>query len=111
MKACNKKSMAPDERQTRFPANSTTTQEDSMLTMKPIEIDQSGFGFDTQTGETFTLNPTGAFALALFAAGKSFKDVMQAIIAEFDVRPEDSERDLADFVFRLGSLGLAQVQA
>lgn len=81
-----------------------------MLAMRTIEIDRSGFGFDPQTGDTFTLNPVGALAFGQLATGKTCRDIAGLISDEFDVDVDDAERDLADFIARLTSLGLAEVQ-
>lgn len=72
-----------------------------MKIKKKLAISDSGFVFDPQTGESFSLNETGAEILNLLKEGKSESEIKQHFINNYDVDEIDFERALLDFTSML----------
>jgi hypothetical protein len=71
-----------------------------------LAISPQGLAFDPETGDSFTLNPTGRSALTALAAGHQPERVAAALAEEFGVSLERAKRDLEDFLGRLRQLQL-----
>ncbi len=74
--------------------------------LRHLALSDSGFLFDTTSGHTFTVNATGTFLLRALIGGATLAELPEAMAAEFDVRAEEAERDLAEFVSQLREMGL-----
>ncbi|ADU96902.1 HPr-rel-A system PqqD family peptide chaperone [Thermovibrio ammonificans] len=75
-----------------------------------LAINDEGFIFDPETGNSFTVNQTGLFIIKLLKEGKSEEEIVQALTEEFDVSPEEARRDLVDFIEQLRLNGLLEVK-
>lgn len=62
-----------------------------------IAISDTGFLFNPATGESFTINPTGARFIALLKEGINEVEIIDKMCNEFEVEARDLERDLIDF--------------
>lgn len=62
-----------------------------------IAISDRGFLFNPGTGESFTINQTGARFIALFREGLNDEDIISKMCDEFEVEARDFERDLLEF--------------
>lgn len=62
-----------------------------------IATSDTGFLFNPATGESFTINPTGARFIALLKDGLTDEEIIQKMCNEFEVEARDLERDLTDF--------------
>ena len=61
---------------------------------------------DIENGTYFGLDPVGARAWDMIAAGASLKAVCDAMIDEYEVEPEQLERDIGKLVQDLQDHGL-----
>lgn len=61
---------------------------------------------DEQSGEYFTLNPSGALVLRTLLGGGTADAAARALTAEYAVDAETADRDVADLVAGLRSAGL-----
>ena len=52
------------------------------------------------------LNDTGVFLWKKLASGVEEKELVSALLAEYDVAPEIAEKDVSEFVFGLREAGL-----
>ena len=59
----------------------------------------------------FTVNQTGLTILEALAAPKTFEELVQALLAEYEVTREEAERTTRDFLDRCTESGLLQEQA
>jgi hypothetical protein len=62
-----------------------------------IAISETGFVFNPGTGESFTINPTGARFITLLREGMSDEEIIIKMCSEYEVDEKDLERDLHDF--------------
>lgn len=63
-----------------------------------IAISDTGFLFNPATGESFTINPTGARFISLLKEGLEDQAIISKMCDEFEVEARDLERDLLDFM-------------
>ena len=62
-----------------------------------IAISDTGFLFNSSTGESFTLNPIGVQIINCLKESREDSEIVASIIAEYHVDEKDAERDLLDF--------------
>jgi hypothetical protein len=72
-----------------------------MKIKKKLAISDSGFVFDPQTGESFSLNETGAEILNMMKEGKSDNDIRQHFLGIYDVDESAFDRAYLDFTSML----------
>ena len=61
---------------------------------------------DEDSGEYFTLNPSGALVLRTLLGGGSAADAARALASEYDVDAPRADQDVADLLAELRSSGL-----
>jgi len=61
---------------------------------------------DEDSGEYFTLNPSGALVLRTLLGGGSAADAARALASEYDVDAPTADQDVADLLAELRSSGL-----
>jgi len=74
--------------------------------LEKLAVNEEGFIFDPETGNSFTVNQTGLLILKLLKEGKSEEEIVEALTREYDVSPEEARRDLLDFIEQLRLNGL-----
>jgi len=73
---------------------------------KNIAISESGFVFDPNTGNSFSLNDTGKYLLELMQAGKNEAEIQQAFLKKYDVQASVFEHNFYDFMMVLQTHGI-----
>lgn len=68
-----------------------------------IALSESGFIFNPNTGESFTLNPTGQQIIELIREGKEFDEISQYFLENFETEESIFEKDFEDFMHMLTS--------
>lgn len=63
-----------------------------------IALSESGFIFNPNTGESFTINPMGHEILDLLKQEKSFEEISRIILEQYNVDENIFEKDFEDFV-------------
>ena len=76
--------------------------------LERLAINDEGFIFDPETGNSYTVNKTGLFIIKLLKEGKSEDEIVKALSEKFDVSEEDARRDLVDFIEQLRLYGLLE---
>jgi PqqD family protein of HPr-rel-A system len=71
-----------------------------------LAVNEEGFVFDPATGESFTVNGTGFVILKGLKENKEPEEIAEEITERFDVEPEETERDVSDFIERLRAFKL-----
>jgi hypothetical protein len=68
-----------------------------------IALSESGFIFNPNTGESFTLNPTGQQLFGLIRDGKDYKAIRKFFLEKFDTEDSIFEKDFEDFMHMMTS--------
>lgn len=77
--------------------------------LRDLAVSDGGFVFDPVTGQTFTVNDTGLFALRALKDAQRVDDIAASLVSVFEVDgSEDIARDLDGFVSRLREQGLVR---
>ncbi len=78
-----------------------------MSPLSSLTVNSDGFGFNATTGESYTLNRCARMVLQRLQAGETQDQIVQTIAREFKVPQSVVERDVADFLQQLRTLGFA----
>ena len=81
-----------------------------MKLKKNVATSEAGFVFNPGTGDSFSVNQTGAEIISLFKDNRSPEEVIQIISSKFDVEQIQIEKDLDDFVSQLYIFNLLERQ-
>ena len=73
-----------------------------------LSVNDSGFAFDSQSGESFTVSSTGRFVIHSLVAGCDPERIAGDLTARFMLDAVTVRRDLRDFLEQLRVLGLAE---
>ncbi len=79
-----------------------------MRKLQRLAINDEGFIFDPETGNSFTVNKTGLFIIKLLKDEISEDEIIKKITDEFEISEEEAQRDLLDFMEHLRLLGLLE---
>jgi len=74
-----------------------------------LTLTESGFLFSAQSGETYSLNFSGACLLAALKRGVAPSDLWQELVQRFAISEPQAQRDVQLFLARLYTLGLLQM--
>jgi hypothetical protein len=72
-----------------------------MKLKKNIATSETGFIFNPGTGDSFSVNNTGAEILSMFKENKSLEEVIENISMRYQVEKSQLEKDLEDFITQL----------
>jgi hypothetical protein len=79
-----------------------------MKLKKNIATSEAGFVFNPGTGDSFSVNQTGAEILSLLKQDKPHDQIIQLISSRFEAEPTQIERDLDDFISQLYTFNLIE---
>lgn len=65
---------------------------------KSVALSSSGFLFDSETGESFSLNQSGVHFLENLKEGKTKEEIKYDSLEVFDVNEKTFEKDYFDFI-------------
>jgi hypothetical protein len=71
-----------------------------------LAISPQGLAFDPETGDSFTLNPTGRAVVTGLVAGRDADGIAQDLAAEHGIDAARCRRDVDDFLATLHRLQL-----
>lgn len=77
-----------------------------MKVNKNIAVSESGFLFDSMSGDSFSLNPIAAEILELIREQKSLDDVKKVLINKYEVTPTLLDKTIDEYVFTLKKLNI-----
>lgn len=66
-----------------------------------IALSESGFVFNPNTGESFTLNPVGQELFGMIRDGMDYAGVRTAFLDKYEVDDNIFEKDFEDFIHLL----------
>lgn len=73
---------------------------------KKIAISESGFIFDSQTGDSYTLNPLGMEILDMMKKGMNENNIKSALLEKYDVELTVLEKSYDEFISVLKNLNI-----
>ncbi len=73
-----------------------------------IAVSETGFVFDPNSGDSFTLNETGKQILTMLSEGKTEVEIKKYFIENFDVDTTTFENNFSEFLMMLQSLNLIE---
>jgi len=79
-----------------------------MEKLKRLALNEEGFIFDPETGNSFVTNKTGLFILKKLREGLSEEEIIKALTEEFEVDENTARRDFYDFEEQLRILGILE---
>jgi hypothetical protein len=66
-----------------------------------IALSESGFVFNPNTGESYTLNPVGMELFGMIREGRDFKEIRNFYLGRYEVEESIFEKDFEDFMHLL----------
>ncbi len=66
-----------------------------------LAINEEGFVFDPQTGESFTVNQTGKVILKALMRSDSEESIILQLTEQFALSPQEAQADVRDFIHHL----------
>lgn len=72
--------------------------------LERLAVSPSGFAFDPESGQSFSINPTGMLALAELRKRRSPEEVASRLASEYDVSPDVALASLEGFLVGLRRL-------
>lgn len=72
-----------------------------MKLRKNIALSDSGFLFDPETGDSYSLNEIGMEIMDLLKQGKGLEEITSRITAEYDIDDTSFEKYYYDFIHSL----------
>ena len=80
----------------------------NMKLKKNIAVSESGFVFDPNSGDSFSMNPVGAEILTLLKQEKDFDKIHDAMITKYDVPSDEFDKYFLDFIQTLKQFNLME---
>jgi len=68
-----------------------------------IALSESGFVFNPNTGESFTLNPAGMEIFEMIRQEMIIEDILKVLLDKYDIVMDMAEKDLEDFIHYLNA--------
>jgi hypothetical protein len=77
------------------------------MKLKPnIAISETGFVFDPNSGESFTLNPIASEIISQLKENRDFDEIKVELLDKYDIDETSLERHYYDFIGMLKQYGL-----
>lgn len=71
-----------------------------------LALSDTGFLFDTRSGNTYSLNQTATFLLRKLMDGDVESSLITSLLERYDTSQEHAAKDVEQFLFRLRDLRL-----
>jgi len=68
-----------------------------MKIAEEVKISDNGFVFNSKTGDSFNLNPTGLELIKLISEGKDFEEIRTIFLEKYDADELTFEKDFYEF--------------
>lgn len=75
-----------------------------------IAVSESGFLFDPNSGESFTVNSSGKEILKLLSEGKQLDAIEKSIMEKYDIDSSTYNRYMDDFAHTLRRFNLIEME-
>ena len=80
-----------------------------MKLKKSIALSESGFVFNAERGDSFSVNPTGLAIMQWLKDGVKPEEIKGYLLEKFEIDEATSEKDLYDFIQMLNQFNLIEV--
>ena len=80
----------------------------NMKLKKNIAVSESGFVFDPNSGDSFSMNPVGSEILNLLKQEKDFDKIHDSMTKKYDVPPGEFDKYFLDFIQTLKQFNLME---
>ena len=77
-----------------------------MKLKKNIAISESGFVFDPDSGDSYSMNPIGLEIMSMMKEGKEQGDIFNFVLKKYDVERDTFENNYYDFINTLRQFNL-----
>jgi hypothetical protein len=68
-----------------------------MKIAEEVKISDNGFVFNSKTGDSFRLNPSGLELMKMIAEGKELDEIKEAFLTKYEVDDLSFEKDFYEF--------------
>jgi PqqD family protein of HPr-rel-A system len=75
---------------------------------KKIAISESGFLFDSSSGDSYSLNPIAAEILDLLKKNNGEEEIKKILLEKYDVSDSVLEKHLSEFISSLKNLNILE---
>ena len=82
----------------------------SLLNLKQLAINDSGFAFNPTTGKSYHLNEIGIKIIQMLKNEVSLDDITNNLYSEFEIEKDALIQDIDFFIMQLQNLGLIGVE-
>jgi hypothetical protein len=73
-----------------------------------IALSESGFIFNPNTGESFSLNPSGQLLFTMIREGKDFAKIREYFLKHYEVDDSIFEKDFEDFTHLMNAYQMTE---
>lgn len=77
-----------------------------MKVNKSIAVSESGFLFDSMSGDSYSLNPIAAEILEMIRSQNSLEGIKQSLLKKYDVTPTLLDKSVDEYIFTLKKLNI-----
>lgn len=77
-----------------------------MKVNKSIAVSESGFLFDSMSGDSYSLNPIAAEILEMIRTQNSLEEIKQSLLKKYDVTPTLLDKSVDEYIFTLKKLNI-----
>jgi len=75
---------------------------------KMVAISETGFVFDAETGDSYSLNPVGRIIIEMIKNHLSLEDIKAQLVKEYEVTPETLDKSMDDFIWSLKGYNIVE---
>jgi len=75
---------------------------------KMVAISETGFVFDAETGDSYSLNPLGLNIVEMIKNRMSVEDIKERLTKEYEVTPETLDKSMDDFIWSLKGFNIIE---
>jgi hypothetical protein len=86
----------------------TKPQKTVMKLNRMVAISETGFVFDAETGDSYSLNPLGLSIVEMIKNRMSVEDIKERLAKEYEVTPETLDKSLDDFIWSLRGFNIIE---
>ena len=83
-------------------------QKTDMKLNRMVAISETGFVFDAETGDSYSLNPLGLNIVEMIKNRMSVEDIKVRLAKEYEVTPETLDKSMDDFIWSLKGFNIIE---
>ena len=73
-----------------------------------VAISETGFVFDAETGDSYSLNPVGLSIVEMIKNHQSLEEIKTQLDKDFEVTPETLDKSIDDFIWSLKGFNIIE---